>query len=644
MIIGVFLRNIKTYQGLNYVPLSDGPKFCGLLGNNGVGKSSVLEAFDGFFNGKTWIHNTTVKKSGLERANPHIVPLFLLKKDFIDEEFKETAELINSVALTVTADNATNEKTKILLANYLSHREKLTRYNDLTDYYLLPLGIDAMGMPSLSILEGKLLIEKLSNHSGFDKETPEFNVGKNGKILIDLIDFIKSKIEYLYIPKEITPENFTRLESDETKALMGESLETILDRIIGSEGVSKINRDLTTFIDEVSGQLENYAYRTPTDRQQNLKKNDVYKLIQHAFFNIRKLHRKHGDKQWLEISLLSSGEKQKAMIDVAHSLLTKRRENRDNLIVAVDEPEASLHMSACFDQFDTLIDLSKKCMQLVFTSHWYGFMPTIENGSVTVITKNGTEHYTDLVNLGAYREEVKQLTRDSKGQLPFDIRIKSINDFIQSIISSSTGENPYNWIICEGSSEKIYLSAYLNDLVEKKRLRIVPVGGAKEVKRVYTYLSTLYQDIESEITGTIYLLSDTDSQLVSYQVANHKKLFCKRIVYDPAPCITKLVSIDSNPISPETEIENGLNAFIYWETLMEFSYIYPELEFIRDIPPPEPNKESYDPFNLRGSEKALITQFFDKDNNKFKFAESYIARISPDIPVPNWILELRDHF
>lgn len=35
MILGLFIRNFKTYQGMNFVPLSDNHKFCGLLGKMG---------------------------------------------------------------------------------------------------------------------------------------------------------------------------------------------------------------------------------------------------------------------------------------------------------------------------------------------------------------------------------------------------------------------------------------------------------------------------------------------------------------------------------------------------------------------------------------------------------------------------------
>ena len=54
MIVGIFLRYFKTYQGINYISITDEDRFCGLVGENGIGKSSVLEALDCFFNGKPW--------------------------------------------------------------------------------------------------------------------------------------------------------------------------------------------------------------------------------------------------------------------------------------------------------------------------------------------------------------------------------------------------------------------------------------------------------------------------------------------------------------------------------------------------------------------------------------------------------------
>lgn len=52
MIIGVILRNFKTYKNINYIPLSNGESFSGFIGANGIGKSSILEALDCFFNNR----------------------------------------------------------------------------------------------------------------------------------------------------------------------------------------------------------------------------------------------------------------------------------------------------------------------------------------------------------------------------------------------------------------------------------------------------------------------------------------------------------------------------------------------------------------------------------------------------------------
>lgn len=142
--------------------------------------------------------------------------------------------------------------------------------------------------------------------------------------------------------------------------------------------------------------------------------------------------------------------KQKAIIDVADSLLSRHRDSGSNLIIAVDEPESSLHMSACFDQFGSLFDISRDCMQVIFSSHWYGFLPTIESGSATIISKVENDHVFDLINLASYREQVKQMTAGTRGRLPYDIRLKSINDFVQSVVTSSIGDDPFNWLICEG--------------------------------------------------------------------------------------------------------------------------------------------------------------------------------------------------
>lgn len=50
MIASIIIRNYKNFKNINYVSLSNGNKFSALIGENGVGKSSLLSAIDDFLN------------------------------------------------------------------------------------------------------------------------------------------------------------------------------------------------------------------------------------------------------------------------------------------------------------------------------------------------------------------------------------------------------------------------------------------------------------------------------------------------------------------------------------------------------------------------------------------------------------------
>ncbi|MFT6195275.1 MAG: putative ribosome biogenesis GTPase RsgA [Cognaticolwellia sp.] len=80
MIVGTFLQDYKTYQGINYIPITNEDSFCRLVGNSGIGKSSVLESLDTFFNNKPWNFDTVTKKSGKSATKPQIVSVMLIEK------------------------------------------------------------------------------------------------------------------------------------------------------------------------------------------------------------------------------------------------------------------------------------------------------------------------------------------------------------------------------------------------------------------------------------------------------------------------------------------------------------------------------------------------------------------------------------
>lgn len=655
MIVGAFIRYIKTYQGMNYVPLTDSDQFCGIVGNNGVGKSSILEALDCFFNDKTWNLNNNVKKHGLSKVDPLIVPVFMLKKEEIATKFHIIAQALTDAVYQISSRDVNSSQAKTI-SNFTKHRDKLSTYvPEIDDYFLLPLGDsfqDAVAKPvSVGYLNNKVLVSCIQEQAQalsvtIAEDATQFEQEELDNLFKDLRGEIKSKLEYIYIPREIDPEVFTKLETDEIQVLMGEKLTDILSRLVPERKVQEINSSLKEFIDSVGDELVDYAYRNPGLGQKNFKRQDLYELIIQAFFSIRKLHRKQGES-WLEINQLSSGEKQKAIIDVAHGFLTHHRSHGKNLIIGIDEPESSLHMSSCYDQFDALYDISRISRQLIFTTHWYGFLPTAESGCASIITKEEQEHRFDIINLTSYKEEVKQMVRQSQGKLPFDIKLKSTTDFVQSVISSTLSETPFNWLICEGSSEKVYLNHYLKDLVKNKRLRIVPVGGAAEISRLYAHFVTAYEDFKGQFKGKIVLLSDTDEELVTFETKNQTHLISKRMVLNSAGTVV-LIDNEKNPKSPATEIEDVLDGRAFVKTFLEsHSDEEPIIEAISDKENDTSGKVSRHLLNLRPTETDHLKEFFDRQgaNHKFKFAQNYVKTLEQgEYKTPDWIEELISYF
>lgn len=651
MIIGVALRYYKTYQGRKYIPLSMGDKFCGLVGNNGVGKSSILEALDTFFNGRAWNINKSSEKNK-DRDVSEIMPIFLIEKSSIEQtsELFKQFSFLDYIARNFSSDGQSSSK------DFIKHRNELFKYySGVEPFFIIPIGIQNDGK------DGKVTISFLSNYVekneyALDKYKEIFNITNEQlpdiKKFDETLKYFRESIDYIYVPKEIDTETFTKLETKEIQVLMGESLNVALNSIVTEAQVREINTQLNAFIDDISEDLNIYSYRTLNQqRQTNLKKADIYNLIIQHFFSIRRLHKKHrpeiSDSKWLDIGSLSSGEKQKAVIEVAYSLLNNRNINGNKLIIAIDEPESSLHMSACYDQFDMLFKMSRDCKQLIFATHWYGFLPTIEFGNATFITQKNDNHNFDLINLGNYREQVKQLTIDSKGKFPFDIKLKSMNDFIQSIMSSITSEKPFNWIICEGSSEKVYLSSYFSDLIESHRLRIVPVGGAKYIKSIYQQLDLIFDDFKAEIKGKVFLLSDTDKDIVQYPIHNkeRKNLRCQRLLLNGNKI--KLEHIDSTAVSPHTEIEHALNGKVFYETLLIYKEQYSDaLSFLDNVANIDDLSISGNALDLRKSEQEKLEAFFDINEMKYDFSIKYCEVLAQkkDSVTPSWITDIRKYF
>ena len=145
MIVSVIVRHYKIYKGINYVPISDGTNFSSILGENGAGKSSVLESLDCFFNKKPytdWSINHEAKSEGITKDNsPYILPVFLIKKDRLRKNLKNDLEQYTKAEKLSNYLWETSEKSKgTFYDEFYEHREKLKEEFSPEDYFLILVG------------------------------------------------------------------------------------------------------------------------------------------------------------------------------------------------------------------------------------------------------------------------------------------------------------------------------------------------------------------------------------------------------------------------------------------------------------------------------------------------------------------------
>ncbi len=650
MLVSVFIRHYKAYKNINYVPVSDGANFICYLGENGVGKSSILEGLDKFFNGDTkeWDINKQAKsEGGLGKDKvPFIAPVFLIEKSkFANKKFRDNAEKLSSYFWNVNLQSSSSE-----LSKFYEHREILKKKFGSEAYYLIIAGKKYNGKQdeiyfSSSFHKSIRAIFLHTESSESDKDEADEKDSKYEKQfqeqLEGFLDYLLGLYTYLYIPVETDLASYTRLETESMQKLMDLDIQKAIEHAITHKVVEDINSKLTGFVDEIHQTLADYKYKGTW--KEKLTMADLVSKIIESYFSIKKLHKKKKNVD-IPVDSLSSGEKRRALIDVAYSFLQRNVSRDKKVILAIDEPEASLHLSACYDQFDKLNRLSRLNHQVLLTTHWYGFLPSISEGQVhSLLTKENAVEIVSL-DLYNYRERLKQERQKAKGKLPYDIYIKSYNDLVQAILSAIRKETPYNWLICEGLSEKIYFENYFKEEIAKKNLRILPMGGCDEVIKLYDYLHLPMNEKDLEIKGKIFCLIDTDSE--SKKLHNNHKLTnleIRRLLNDDIG--TTLAQVEQGKKSPPTEIEDCLQPDIYYETLL--SMVDGDLvNILNSQKKVEKASNSATCLDLRQSEVEQLKAFFDRDDNKVKFAKAYVQKLEflDQKSMPRWLREIKAFF
>ena len=131
MILASILRNYKCYKGINMIPFysDDVQDMNIIIGDNGVGKSAILEGLDTFFNDAPWIVNKDIR----DKKECSVGAVMLIQKDFV-ESVLDTRE---KIILDEISDYFwTAEESNTLVRRYTDFiplRNNVTNYR--ADYY-----------------------------------------------------------------------------------------------------------------------------------------------------------------------------------------------------------------------------------------------------------------------------------------------------------------------------------------------------------------------------------------------------------------------------------------------------------------------------------------------------------------------------
>lgn len=662
MIIGLFLKHVKAYKGINFVPVGSSYKFVTYVGENGAGKSSILEALDSFFNNKNYPINKSALSDGVNTTGnePFAAPVFLIEKSKVKSHKRQFESLsqyfwnVQKASLHASVQSSMKE--------FFELREPLIQdaYYSSETHYLFIFGeqnLVSTPKPYFASFQGEegFLLNFFELDSDFfvDMDTAQKRI-KISALRDDLNSklaqrewkiistYLKEMYSYIYFPVEIEVESFTKIETREMQKIFDKKLRDEVEAALTSVNFVNqggINDSLDSFVLEIENILDNkYCYDTGQRRNNSVTKSDIVNKILEVYFQKRILNKKNGDVL-TKVSELSAGEKRQALIDLVYAFLKRNPDRETMVIIAIDEPENSLHTALCYDQFEKLKEVSE-LNQILITTHWYGFLPVVSEGFGHFLNIADSKICFETYDLYHYRSEIKTAIEKSRSQIPSNFILKSTYDLVQSIFYSLKSEPPYNWIICEGVSEKIYFEYFFKDEISSKRLRILPMGGQSKVIRLYKYLQNPIS--EERCSGKVFCIVDTDQNRCEEINRGCNTLAIRRLSNKGGSEATTLLTLDHSDTS-ETDIERALNPIIFKKALEELSE-RSEYKIAGIV-----NKSGNSDF-IRNFRNVDLEDYFKENEgkNKILFARKYIEVCKYEDPegkkTPSWINEIKTYF
>lgn len=455
-IIWVVLRNYKCYRATHVIYFWSS-WFCGMIWDNWIWKSSILEALQYFFYWNKDFFSIN-KDAQVGISEWFVAPIFAVEENYINDKYNQITNIDISIR-----DQIDPKYTNIFIP----------WINWSWEYFLL---------------------ETLSNWKSW-RIIDETSTEAKG-----LTELIRSKYKYVYIPAEFPIDYLTQVQSEISESIIWKSLNRSLEQQIPEHIKTQINDILYAYTDEkivtpLKEIDDRYNYKSlkwKTSRS-NLTQKVLAEMLVEVYFKDRWIH--FND---ISIEDLSSWQRRRAYIDYITALIfSSEGEFCNNLILAIDEPEISCDAVARYTQFERLIQVQSKIGQLLITTHWYWWILQQKNWDVLLLSENPT---TLIRSSDTYYTNEYPFKTDF--EIPYDLR--SCTDFLSSLGALAQRFSDKRYIICEGISDKIYLEAS----IISDQYRFIVWWDSTMVAKLYWFWKMQWRSFSEP--NNVKFLVDTD--------------------------------------------------------------------------------------------------------------------------------------
>ncbi len=509
------LKNFRSYSIESEISISD---LNVLIGRNDVGKSSILEALDIFFNGKPDMNDLSVTHDSPQIEITCVfdnLPDNLILDDTVSTSLSDEYLLNNSGDLEIkktypiSRAGSISEKTKII-CQYPDHdslADILSKKNTTLKLMFEELGINSEGVDKR---RSKELRNAIRNHHYPDGnittiqkeivvEAKLDNEDNRRKIWSSLNKYLPI-YSLFFVDKPLTDQ-----DSD-----IQDPMKEIVKEVLKRDSIAPLLEDLKTAIQLASTSLADDTIAKLNDLDSNLAETLRSNFPKEPSWNtIFKLSLE--DERGVPLNKRGSGMRRLVLLSFFRAQVENRRSvSSPNIIYALEEPETSQHPDFQMMIVNALKELSETSdAQVLFTTHNSNLAKEISKDSLRYIyqdndnlkVENGTHED------GTDNSDIIDRIIDTLGALPDPKNKVKVLVFVE-------GENDVNGLINFSKLLHEHDSANLS-LENNESIAFIPTGGSQ----LKHYIEKKYLDGLTQAQVHIYD-SDKPEYISSVQSLN----------------------------------------------------------------------------------------------------------------------------